>query len=297
MSSNIDFLSSDDSDLNLDLLLGEYTASDVESEDDYVPAAKTAKLQKLQKKHQPQVHTNRLGKIESGELNSVDTVTDVQQFVPRFQNQYSDYRRPPYRTPRRFMNRPNRNYNNVQNRQKDGGQEYQQNSRAFHGNCYKCGKQGHRQWECRSKDIENTISTHNEEVKLDTQSKNLKHTSDVKCDVTCEFETESDTDCELDISINYPLKINAHSIDGETHNANEVNTEQEIVLEPPMPRRSARRRKKPEWHSFYQMNQMSVRESLPETKYVLVNLISSGVLQGVSETMVSRIVNTILDVG
>ncbi|CAC5362093.1 unnamed protein product [Mytilus coruscus] len=86
-------------------------------------------------------------------------------------------------------------------------------------------------------------------------------------------------------------------IDGETHNANEVNTEQEIALESPMPRRSARRRKKPEWHSFYQMNQMSVRESLPETKYVLVNLISSGVLQGVSETMVSRIVNTILDVG
>ncbi|CAC5362145.1 unnamed protein product [Mytilus coruscus] len=141
------------------------------------------------------------------------------------------------------------------------------------------------------------IPNKNEEVKLDTQSKNLKHTSDVKCDVTCEFETESDTDCELDISINYPLKFNAHSIDGETHNANEVNTEQEIVLEPPMPRRSARRRKKPEWHSFYQMNQMSVRESLPETKYVLVNLISSGVLQGVSETMVSRIVNTILDVG
>ncbi|CAC5419905.1 unnamed protein product [Mytilus coruscus] len=87
------------------------------------------------------------------------------------------------------------------------------------------------------------------------------------------------------------------NIDGDTHNANEVNTEQKIVLEPPMPRRSARRRKKPEWHSFYQMNQMSVRQSLPETNYVLVNLISSGVLQGVSETMVSRIVNTILDVG
>ncbi|CAC5372379.1 unnamed protein product [Mytilus coruscus] len=40
------FLSWDDSDLNLDLLLGEYTASDVESEDDYVPAAKTAKTPK-----------------------------------------------------------------------------------------------------------------------------------------------------------------------------------------------------------------------------------------------------------
>ncbi|VDI46191.1 Hypothetical predicted protein [Mytilus galloprovincialis] len=148
-----------------------------------------------------------------------------------------------------------------------------------------------------SKDIENTISIQNEEEKLDTQSKNVKHTSEVKCDVTCEFETESDTDCELDISINYPPKINAHSIDGETQNANEVNTEQEIVLESPVPRRSARRRKKPEWHSFYQMNQISVRESLPETKHVLVNLISSGVLQGVSETMVSRIVNTVLDVG
>ncbi|VDI50633.1 Hypothetical predicted protein, partial [Mytilus galloprovincialis] len=120
-----------------------------------------------------------------------------------------------------------------------------------------------------SKDIENTISIQNEEEKLDTQSKNVKHTSEVKCDVTCEFETESDTDCELDISINYPPKINAHSIDGETQNANEVNTEQEIVLESPVPRRSARRRKKPEWHSFYQMNQISVRESLPETKHVL----------------------------
>ncbi|CAG2204782.1 unnamed protein product [Mytilus edulis] len=141
------------------------------------------------------------------------------------------------------------------------------------------------------------IPNKNEEEKLDTQSKNVKHTSEVKCDVTCEFETESDTDCELDISINYPPKINAHSIDGETQNANEVNTEQEIVLESPVPRRSARRRKKPEWHSFYQMNQISVRESLPETKHVLVNLISSGVLQGVSETMVSRIVNTVLDVG
>ncbi|VDI26540.1 Hypothetical predicted protein [Mytilus galloprovincialis] len=96
-----------------------------------------------------------------------------------------------------------------------------------------------------SKDIENTISIQNEEEKLDTQSKNVKHTSEVKCDVTCEFETESDTDCELDISINYPPKINAHSIDGETQNANEVNTEQEIVLESPVPRRSARRRKKP----------------------------------------------------
>ncbi|VDH91924.1 Hypothetical predicted protein [Mytilus galloprovincialis] len=93
---------------------------------------------------------NRLGKIESGELNSVDAVTDVQQFVPRFQNPYSDYRRPPYRTPCRFMNRPNRSYYNVQNRQNVGGQEYQQNNRVFPGNCFKCGKQGHHQWECRA---------------------------------------------------------------------------------------------------------------------------------------------------
>ncbi|CAG2217372.1 KRAB [Mytilus edulis] len=46
MSSKSDFLSWDDSDLNLDLLLGDFTASDIESEDDYVPPAKTAKPQK-----------------------------------------------------------------------------------------------------------------------------------------------------------------------------------------------------------------------------------------------------------
>ena len=40
------FLFWDDSDLNLDLLLGDYTASDIESDDDYVPAAKTSKSTK-----------------------------------------------------------------------------------------------------------------------------------------------------------------------------------------------------------------------------------------------------------
>ncbi|CAG2208389.1 unnamed protein product [Mytilus edulis] len=42
MSSNSDFSSWDDSDLNLDLLLGDYT-SDVESGDDYVPCCKDIK--------------------------------------------------------------------------------------------------------------------------------------------------------------------------------------------------------------------------------------------------------------
>ncbi|CAG2209101.1 unnamed protein product [Mytilus edulis] len=46
MSSNSDFSSWDDSDLNLDLLLGDYTASDIESGDDYVPAAKTSNTTK-----------------------------------------------------------------------------------------------------------------------------------------------------------------------------------------------------------------------------------------------------------
>ncbi|CAC5418338.1 unnamed protein product [Mytilus coruscus] len=46
MSSNIVFLSWDDSDLILDFLLGEYTTSDIQSEYDYVPAAKTAKTPK-----------------------------------------------------------------------------------------------------------------------------------------------------------------------------------------------------------------------------------------------------------
>lgn len=78
----------------------------------------------------------------------VETVNDFQQFVPSSHNQYSDYRQPPYRKPRRFMSRrPNRNYTNAQPRQTDSRQE----NETFQGNCYKCGKRGHRQWNCRAR--------------------------------------------------------------------------------------------------------------------------------------------------
>ena len=93
---------------------------------------------------------SRLNKVESEYSDPLNTVSDVQQSVPRYQNQFSNYIRPPYRTPRRFMNRPNRNYNNTQNRT-EKRQAYQQSSSSFQGNCYKCGGQGHRQWECQAR--------------------------------------------------------------------------------------------------------------------------------------------------
>ena len=43
MSAKSDFLSWDDSDINLDLLLGDYTASDIDSDENCKPASKVKK--------------------------------------------------------------------------------------------------------------------------------------------------------------------------------------------------------------------------------------------------------------
>lgn len=115
--------------------------------------------------------------------------------------------------------------------------------------------------------------------------------------VSKDIDSESEDDFRIEILHN-PSGVDGINVDEEnnagTVDDNVVNVEQENVPRPvQIPRRSTRHRQQPKWHSFYQMNQISVSPSV-ETKEVLANLMCSGVLYGVSVDIVNRIVDAIV---